>query len=81
MRASMKAAFLVAPTTYEVRAIPDLVCPPDGVVLRVEACGVCGSDIRRWKEGPPAAGSFPGMPGIVAGHEAAGTVIAALGEP
>lgn len=72
----MKAAFLVAPTTYEVLDIPDLACPDDGVVLRVEACGICGSDIRRWKEGPPAEGSFPGMSGIVAGHEAAGTVIA-----
>ena len=73
----MKAAFLTYPGVYELREIPDPVAPDDGLVLRVEACGVCGSDLRRWKEGPPpGAGSFAGMPGIVAGHEAAGTVIA-----
>ncbi len=73
----MRAAFLVEKNTYEVRELPDPVAPDDGLVLRVEACGVCGSDLRRWKEGPPpGAGSYPGMPGIVAGHEAAGTVIA-----
>jgi L-iditol 2-dehydrogenase len=73
----MKAAFLTHPGVYELREIPDPVAPEDGLVLRVEACGVCGSDLRRWKEGPPpGAGSFADMPGIVAGHEAAGTVIA-----
>ena len=72
----MKSAFLIAKQTYELRDIPDPVCPPDGLVLRVEACGVCGSDIRRWKEGPPDAGSYPDMHGIVAGHEVAGTIIA-----
>ena len=73
----MKSAFLVKKQTYELREIPDPDCPDDGLVLRVEACGVCGSDLRRWKEGPPQnAGSYPAMSGIVAGHEAAGTVIA-----
>lgn len=72
----MKSAFLVDKQTYDLRDIPDPVCPPDGLILNVEACGVCGSDIRRWKEGPPDAGSYAGMHGIVAGHEAAGTVIA-----
>jgi L-iditol 2-dehydrogenase len=72
----MKAAFLVGPRQYAVREIPDPVAPPDGIVLEVEACGVCGSDIRRWREGPPTgAGSYEEMDGIVAGHEIAGTVI------
>ena len=68
----MKAAFLTAPRTYEVREIPDPTCPDDGVVLKVGACGVCGSDIRRWKEGPP-----PGTDVILAGHEVAGRVVEA----
>ena len=67
----MKAAFLVAAQTYEVREIPDPICPDDGVVLKVGACGVCGSDLRRWKEGPPA-----GVDGYTPGHEVAGEVIA-----
>jgi len=67
----MKTAFLVAAKTYEVREIPDPICPEDGVVLKVGACGVCGSDLRRWKEGPPA-----GVEGYTPGHEVAGEVIA-----
>ncbi len=67
----MKAAFLTAPRTYEVREIPDPICPDDGVIIKVGACGVCGSDLRRWKEGPPE-----GVDGYTPGHEVAGEVIA-----
>jgi L-iditol 2-dehydrogenase len=51
--------------------VPDPVVPPDGVLVEVKACGVCGSDLRRWKEGPP-----PGGGDIVPGHEVAGVVSA-----
>lgn len=72
----MKAAFLVGRETYEVRNAPEPVPPEDGLVLAVEACGVCGSDLRRWREGPPeGAGSLEGLPGIIAGHEIGGTVV------
>ena len=72
----MKAGFLIGKQTYEVRDIPEPQTPDDGLVLAVEACGVCGSDLRRWREGPPAgAGSIAGMSGIIAGHEVAGRVI------
>ncbi|MGC9348160.1 MAG: alcohol dehydrogenase catalytic domain-containing protein [Anaerolineae bacterium] len=72
----MRAAFLIDKERYELGEVPDPVAPEDGLVLTVEACGVCGSDLRRWREGPPAgAESFEGKPGIVAGHEIAGTVI------
>ncbi len=73
----MKAAFLVGKETYELREAPEPVAPDDGLVLAVEACGVCGSDLRRWREGPPVgAGSLAGLPGIIAGHEIGGTVVA-----
>ncbi|MFN2230909.1 MAG: alcohol dehydrogenase catalytic domain-containing protein, partial [Anaerolineae bacterium] len=68
----MKAAFLVGARTFELREIPEPVPPAGGLVLKVEACGVCGSDLRRWREGPPA-----GVTDIVPGHEIGGTVIAA----
>lgn len=64
----MKAAYLVDAVKFEVRETPDPFCPDDGLILRVSACGVCGSDLRRWKEGP---GSEP----VIPGHEAAGTVV------
>ncbi len=40
------------------------------MLLRVEACGVCGSDLRRWNEGP-----LPGAAAVIPGHEAAGVVL------
>lgn len=73
----MKAGFLVAERTYEVREIPAPEAPMGGLVLQVEACGVCGSDLRRWREGPPVgASSIQGESGIIAGHEVSGSVIA-----
>lgn len=66
----MKAAFLVGKQQHEIRDVPEPEAPDDGLVLAVEACGVCGSDLRRWREGPPPDEE------IVAGHEIAGTVLA-----
>ena len=50
--------------------MPDPVAPDDGLVLKVEACGVCGSDLRRWREGPA-----PGADDVVPGHEIGGVVV------
>jgi L-iditol 2-dehydrogenase len=66
----MKAAFLTAPKTIELRDVPAPVMPEDGLMIDVKACGICGSDVRRWKEGPP-----PGTNGVIPGHEAAGVVV------
>ncbi len=66
----MKTAYLTRPRTVELRNMPEPTAPPGGLVLEVKACGICGSDLRRWKEGPP-----PGVGGVVPGHEAAGVVV------
>ena len=51
---------------------PDPVCPEDGVVLRVLACGVCRSDWHGW------TGEHPQVkPGQIGGHEYCGEVVAA----
>ena len=52
-----------------VREVADPPCPVDGVVVAVEACGVCRSDHHSW------VGSDPDMvlPHVM-GHEFAGTV-------
>lgn len=47
---------------------PSPTCPPDGVVVRVGATGVCRSDWHAW------LGHDPGPVPIVPGHEFAGTV-------
>jgi D-arabinose 1-dehydrogenase-like Zn-dependent alcohol dehydrogenase len=48
--------------------VPEPVCPPGGVVVRVAATGVCRSDWHAWKGHDPVA--LPHVPG----HELAGTV-------
>lgn len=65
----MKAAFLTAAKTIEIRNVPEPVLPENGLIIEVKACGICGSDIRRWAEGPPT-----GTDGVIPGHEAAGIV-------
>ncbi len=69
----MRAAVLReynAPLSIE--NLPDPDCPPDGVVLKVIACGICRSDWHGW------SGEHPRVkPGQVQGHEYCGEVVAA----
>jgi len=53
----------------EVREVPDPICPADGVVVRVEATGVCRSDWHAW-QGHDDGVRLPHVPG----HELAGVV-------
>jgi L-iditol 2-dehydrogenase len=68
----MKAVFLASPRTLELCDVPEPNVPDDGMVIEVKACGICGSDLRRWTEGPP-----PGSKEVIPGHEAAGIVVEA----
>ena len=64
------AAVLVAPRKFEMREIMLPEIPDDAALLRLEACGICGSDIHgseRMREGPK-----------ILGHENVG-VIARIG--
>jgi L-iditol 2-dehydrogenase len=66
----MKAAFLTGEKKFEIRQVPEPRCPEHGLIMQVKVCGICGSDVRRWIEGPP-----PGSGGVLAGHEASGVVV------
>lgn len=66
----MKAAFLVGISQFQIVEVPDPELPADGILLKVKTCGVCGSDLRRWKEGP-----YPGSEQLISGHEVAGEVL------
>jgi alcohol dehydrogenase len=55
-----------------IESVEDPSCPENGVVLKVEACGVCRSDFHGW------TGEHPKVtPGSILGHEYCGTVVAA----
>jgi L-iditol 2-dehydrogenase len=66
----VKAAVLVGAGRFEMRELAEPTVPPDGLLMAVKACGICGSDLRRWKEGPPQ-----GVSDMTPGHEAAGVVL------
>ena len=65
----MIIACLTGPKTIELRQKTEPTAPPGGLILKMAACGICGSDLRRWREGPPS-----GVPHLVQGHELAGVV-------
>ena len=69
----MKALVLAAHNRFEIQeqAVPEI--GPEDVLLKVAACGICGSDVH----GMDGSGGRR-QPPIVMGHEAAG-VIARLG--
>ena len=58
---------------YEERPIPQIGAPDD-VLVQIEACGICGTDLNILAT-PPA---HKATPGIVIGHEGVG-VVAAVG--
>ncbi len=55
-----------------IETVPDPSCPDNGVVLEVEACGVCRSDYHGWTGAHPKVQN-----GSILGHEYCGTVVAA----
>ncbi len=51
-----------------LRELPSPTTPPGGVLVRVRACGLCGSDVEKLRPGGAPAGT-------VLGHEIAGVVV------
>lgn len=65
----MKALIYTKPYSFEYSDFPDPVAGDDDVLIRVKACGICGSDVH----------GFTGktgrrIPPLIMGHEAAGIV-------
>ncbi len=66
----MKAAVLVGPRQVEVREMADPAPGPGEVVVKVMACGICGTDLHAYR------GELPLAAGLPPGHELAGEVVA-----
>ena len=67
----MQALLLSAYRKLEITAAPMPAPAPDEVLLRVAACGICGSDVHGFD-----GSSGRRIPPIIMGHEAAGAIAA-----
>ncbi len=66
----MKAAILRGPGQFACEDLPYPELPTDGAILKVEACGICGSDLRAVKHGLRF-----GISSQILGHEVAGVLV------
>ena len=65
-----KVAMLTAQKKIEVKEYPIPALQDDDILVRVEGCGVCGTDVHEWKGDP--FGLIP----VTLGHEGTGEIIA-----
>jgi len=64
----MRAARLIEPGRMVVQEVPKPVCGPGDLLVRVEACGICGSDRHMFR------GEYPTASPVTLGHEFAGLI-------
>jgi L-iditol 2-dehydrogenase len=69
----MRAAELIAPHTFRLIDMPVEEPGPGEIQVRIQAVGVCGSDLHAYSEG--AVGSMPNVYPMLLGHEPAGTIV------
>jgi L-iditol 2-dehydrogenase len=67
----MKALLLTAPCRLEFTDFPNPAPADDEVLLRIRACGICGSDIHGWD-----GSTGRRRPPLIMGHEASGEIVA-----
>jgi len=60
----MRAAVFQDVGKIRVEEVPKPECPEDGLLIRVEACGICGTDVRTFYNGDDRA-----HPPWILGHE------------
>lgn len=73
----MKAAVYHGPGDIRVEEVPRPTPAPGEVLVRVRACGICGSDLHVYRHGlfEELGRPLPGRPGRIMGHEFAGEVV------
>jgi L-iditol 2-dehydrogenase len=64
------AAVLTGPRKIELRQFPIPEIREDEILIAVEGCGICGTDVHEYKRDP--FGLIP----VVLGHEGTGTIVA-----
>ncbi len=64
-----KVATLTSPKHIEVKEYPVPALNDDDILVKVEGCGVCGTDVHEWKGDP--FGIIP----VTLGHEGTGEIV------
>ncbi len=73
-----KAALFMGPYTFELTELPAPKVEPGGILVKITAAGICGSDLHYWRgEMKPMIRGTPGP--VILGHEMTG-VVHSLGE-
>jgi 2-desacetyl-2-hydroxyethyl bacteriochlorophyllide A dehydrogenase len=65
----MKAAVMRGAHDIVIEEVPYPRLEPEGVIIKVRACGICGSDLHMYRHGPPVPWRM--------GHEFSGDVVEA----
>ncbi len=65
----MKAAVLTGVRSIELRDMPEPKMPDGGLIVEIETCAICGTDVKMYKFGYAGA-QLP----LIPGHEVAGTI-------
>src|SRR5512145_2141056 len=68
MPATCRAIVQTGPRALEMRELPLPEIGPDDALLRVEACGICGSDYEQYE------GALPARYPVIPGHEPVGRI-------
>ena len=73
MAPSVRAAVLVKPKTLEAREFARPAIGLDDALLRIEACGICGSDYEQYEGAQPQHEDYTPYP-VIPGHEPLGVI-------
>src|SRR5438132_6560274 len=65
----MKALMLTEYKQLEVTSVPEPTTGPEDVLVRIQACGICGSDVHGYD-----GRTGRRIPPLIMGHEASGVV-------
>ena len=73
VKSTMKAVYLDKPGVITTREVKTPKPKPSQVLIRVKACGVCGSDVHYYRTG--RIGDYVVRKPMILGHECAGEVV------
>ena len=68
--ATARVAMLTSPKNIEVKEFPIPAVGDNDILVKVEGCGVCGTDVHEWRADP--FGLIP----VTLGHEGTGEIVA-----